>query len=61
MKSSLNKDANLTKYLLQTEQSSFCRRTKTNVQQAVWQYGGWTLLASAFYRYQQRFGRTEFC
>jgi len=27
-------------------------------QQAVVQYGGWTLLASAFYHYQQQFRRT---
>ena len=25
---------------------------------AVWQYGGWMLLASAFYRYQQRLRQT---
>ena len=30
----------------------------TNAQQAVWQYGGLTFLASAFYRYRQQFQRT---
>ena len=28
------------------------------IQHGVWQYGGWTLLASAFYRYQLRFQLT---
>jgi hypothetical protein len=34
------------------------REDRVCVQQAVWQYGGWTLLASSFYRYQQQFRRT---
>ena len=35
------------------------RTQGTNAQQAVWQYDGWTLLASSFYRYQQQFRRTN--